>query len=66
MISIHDGQCGTCSHFGAGVPKQKLVQIRLNRQAEPETVGGCGLPVNLRVHLKVSPASSCDQYQSVA
>ena len=66
MINIHDGQCGTCSHFGADVPEQQLVQIRVNRQAEPDVVGGCGLPGNARVHLKVSAVSSCDQYEAAA
>ena len=63
---MSNGQCGTCTHFGTDIPEQKLVQIRINHEADPEVVGGCGLPSNAGVHLKVSVNSSCDGYEAAA
>jgi len=63
MISIQDGQCGTCGHFGADhSDAPKLVQIRISHQAEPDLVEPCGHPDNAERNLKVSPVSTCSGY----
>ena len=66
MVNVNNGQCGTCAHFGSDIPEQQLVQIRINHHADPETVGGCGLPSNAHLHLRVSANSSCDGYEAAA
>jgi hypothetical protein len=39
MIKIQDGQCGPCAHFGGDhADSEKLVQIRISHQAEPDVV----------------------------
>jgi hypothetical protein len=60
MVNVHDGQCGTCAHFGGEQADQpRLVQIRITHQAEPDFVEPCGHPDNAPRHLKVSPISTC-------
>lgn len=60
MIKIQDGQCGTCAHFGGDhADSEKLVQIRISHQAEPDVVEPCGLPENAQRDLQVSPVSTC-------
>ncbi|MEE2907528.1 MAG: hypothetical protein VX527_06795 [Planctomycetota bacterium] len=64
MSNSNDGSCRTCAHFGDGVPSEQLVQIRIENQPDTnEVLGGCDLPANAALHLKVSPLSSCDGYQ---
>ncbi len=63
MVSISDGQCGACAHFGGDhANDQQLVQIRISHQAEPDMVQPCGLPDNAAHALKVSPLSGCDGF----
>ena len=63
MLSIHDGQCGTCAHFGADHSnEEKLVQIRISLQAEPDVVEPCGHPANASQELLVSPVSTCSGF----
>ncbi|MCH2135459.1 MAG: hypothetical protein MK101_02630 [Phycisphaerales bacterium] len=64
MLNITDGQCGSCSHFGGGIPEEQLVQIRVNHTAQDDVVGGCDLDSNASIHLKVSPIGSCDRYEA--
>jgi len=59
-----NGQCGTCSHFGDGVPAEQLVQLRINPAADDSVVGGCDLDANASIHLLVSPISSCDRFEA--
>ena len=60
MVSINDGQCGKCAHFGEDHPEdQKLVQIRVSGQAEEGFVDSCGHPEHSDLNLKVTPISSC-------
>ena len=67
MLTIQDGQCGTCAHFGADHSNdQKLVQIRIGRQAEPDVVEPCGHPENAPRALKVSPVSTCAGFTPAA
>ena len=65
MSNSNNGSCSTCVHFGDGVPSEQLVQIRVNGSNDGNVLGGCDLPSNAALHLKVSPISSCDAYQSL-
>jgi hypothetical protein len=67
MLSVHDGQCGLCSHFGE-VHSQAavLISIRTTKQAPESLVDSCGLPKNAALHLKVTPNSGCDGFQPAA
>ena len=62
MISLHDGQCGLCSHFGESHPDQKLIQIRSSKSAPEDFVDDCGHPRHSTLHLKVTPISGCDGF----
>ena len=64
MLNINDGQCGTCKHFGGDMPQEQLVQIRVNHTANDDVVAGCDLSANASLHLRVSPISSCDGFES--
>ena len=35
MLSLHDGQCGLCAHFGETAPadQPRIVQMRINGEA---------------------------------
>lgn len=60
MLSIHDGQCGKCAHFGGDhANDSKLVQIRISGQAPGDVVEPCGHPDNAPLALKVTPISQC-------
>ncbi|QHN02479.1 hypothetical protein FTO74_03145 [Granulicella sp. WH15] len=64
MLSVHDGQCGLCSHFGEEHARnQVLVSILTTKQAPESLVDACGLPKNAALHLKVTPTSGCDGFQ---
>jgi hypothetical protein len=64
MLSLHDGQCGLCAHFGENAPadQPRIVQIRINGEAPEDMLEPCGLPDNAGRHLKVSPISGCDGF----
>ncbi len=65
MLTIQNGQCGTCAHFGADhADAEKLVQIRITHRAEPDLVEPCGHPENAPRNLRVSPVSTCAGYQA--
>ena len=64
MLNITDGQCGTCKHFGEGMPAEQLVQIRINHTADDTLTAGCDLASNATLHLRVSPIGSCDGYEA--
>ncbi len=59
MQRIQDGQCGLCTHFGAGNDEPKVVQIRILGEAPADLVEPCGLPENADKGLKVTPIGSC-------
>lgn len=64
MQTIHQGQCGMCTHFGEHHPQdQKLVQIRTTHKAPEDYVDSCGK--NDDIHLKVTPLSGCDGFEPV-
>ena len=59
-----NGQCGSCSHFGEGVPAEQLVQLRINPAADDAVLGGCDLDANASIHLRISAISSCDHFEA--
>jgi len=64
MLSISEGQCGLCTHFGEHDDEvEKLVQIRTSKQAPEDLVEECGHPKNEPLHLKVTPISGCDGFE---
>jgi hypothetical protein len=68
MISLHDGQCGLCAHFGEThtTSDQKLVQIRSTKSAPEDLLDDCGHPKHASLHLKVTPISGCDGFELAA
>lgn len=66
MQSIHDGQCGMCTHFGEANANEKeaaLMQIRASHQAPENFVEDCGHPKHASLHLRVTPISGCDGFE---
>lgn len=67
MVTVHEGQCGLCTHFGEGHDRSpKLVEILTTKQASESVVDGCGHPKLSALHLKVTPVSGCDGFQAAA
>ena len=62
MLTITEGHCGSCMHFGEGIPREQLVQIRVDSRAPRDVIGGCGHPATAPLHLKVSVLGSCDGF----
>jgi hypothetical protein len=66
MLTIHNGQCGLCAHFGEGSrPSDKLVQIRTKRSAPDDYIELCGHPKHAPLNLKVSAISGCAGFEPV-
>lgn len=67
MLSVHDGQCGMCLHYGENQADQTatLVQIRLAGQAPEALTEQCGHPKHAPLHLKVTAVSGCDGFEPV-
>jgi hypothetical protein len=66
MLSIHEGQCGLCTHFGEHQPDEpKLSQIHLSREAPEDMIDECDHPKHAALHLKVTPISGCDGFTPV-
>ena len=67
MISIHEGQCGLCTHFGEDHPSDEtLVQIRSSKQAPADLTEECGHPEHEPLHLVVTPVSGCAGFEAAA
>jgi hypothetical protein len=67
MQTVHDGQCGLCTHFGETHEKTNvLVSILTTKSADATLLDSCGLPKNAALHLKVTPFSGCDGFQPAA
>ncbi|MEM8756938.1 MAG: hypothetical protein AAGF47_04055 [Planctomycetota bacterium] len=62
MISIHDGQCGKCAHFGDDSGDERLVQVRVRGQAPEDLVESCGHPTLSAAELRVAANSTCSNY----
>lgn len=65
MVSVHEGQCGVCTHFGEGHADNILSQIRASKEAAETFVDDCGHPTLVGLHLKVTAVSGCDGFQPV-
>jgi len=64
MISVHEGQCGLCVHFGEHHQQQpQLVQIRTTRKAPETLLEDCNHPRHAPLHLKVTPTSGCEGFE---
>lgn len=68
MLQVQDGQCGLCVHFGEHKPQeqQKLVQIRVSKQAPEDLKEECGHPRHAPLHLVVTPISGCQGFEPAA
>lgn len=70
MVTINDGQCGLCTHFGehagSGGKGPQLVEIPSTHQASGDLVTDCGHPKLEGLHLRVTPVSGCDGFQAAA
>ncbi len=65
MLSINDGQCGLCAHFGehASQPEQqRIVQLRVAGQAPEDLVEPCGHPQHEGLGLRVTAVSACSGF----
>lgn len=64
MLSVHEGQCGLCTHFGEHHrADQEIVQIQMSRKAPENLTEECGLPEHASLHLIVTPISGCDGFE---
>lgn len=61
--TLHNGQCGLCTHFGEHSNQNELVQIRTTKQAPAEMTETCGNPKLASLHLMVTPISGCDGFE---
>jgi hypothetical protein len=66
MQSIHEGQCGVCSHFGEHPKSAVLVSILTSKKADESLLDECGHPRHASLHLKVTPISGCDGFVPAA
>jgi hypothetical protein len=68
MQSVHDGQCGLCTHFGEHDYQHRdvLVQIRTSHKAPEDVLEECGLPQHASLHLLVTPISGCAGFEPAA
>lgn len=67
MVQVQQGQCGLCTHFGEShSDDQQLIQIRTQHEAPEQFVDECGHPRHAPLHLKVTPISGCDGFESAA
>ncbi len=70
MVTVNDGQCGLCAHFGEnsgdGERSPKLVEILSTHQASEDMVTDCGHPKLQSLHLRVTPVSGCDGFKAAA
>lgn len=68
MMSLNEGQCGLCRHFGEHSALQQhelkqLIQIRTSRQAPDDLREECGHPQHEPLHLVVTPVSGCTGFE---
>lgn len=69
MIVVREGQCGLCSHFGQHGDEERdarLIEILATRQASETLTASCGNEKLQGMHLRVTPASSCDGFEATA
>ena len=64
MLTVHEGQCGLCAHFGETHSNQpQLIQIRATKQAPEDFVDDCGHPRHAELDLVVTPISGCKGFE---
>ena len=64
MQHVEEGQCGLCTQFGESHNRdEKLVQIRVTKEAPETLVDECGHPRHATLNLVVTPISGCDGFQ---
>lgn len=67
MISLHDGQCGLCKHYGEDhAQTAQLVQIRTSKSAPEDYKDACGHPTHEPLKLEVTADSGCRGYEAAA
>lgn len=66
MVTVNEGQCGLCTHFGEHSTGPQLVEIRTTHQAAENLVTDCGHPKLEGLHLRVTPVSGCDGFEKAA
>lgn len=67
MLTLEEGQCGLCKHFGENEPAaEKLVQIRTSKSAPEELTEECGHPTFEPLNLMVSAGSGCSGFVAAA
>ena len=66
MTSLHNGQCGLCTHFGEShrTSDQKLILINASKSAPEDLLDECGHPRHASLHLIVTPISGCDGFEA--
>ena len=66
MLTVNDGQCGLCAHFGEHHPQEpQLIQIRTSKQADETLTDKCGHPKHEPLDLVVTPISGCEGFTPV-
>ncbi len=64
MVSVHEGQCGMCAHFGEHHREdQRLIQVMIKHKASEELKEPCGHPKHAALHLIVTANSGCDGFE---
>ena len=66
MVTVNEGQCGLCAHFGEEHKSPKLVEILSTHQASEDWVTDCGHPGLANLHLRVTAVSGCDGFAAAA
>lgn len=66
MVTLHEGQCGLCAHFGEHHATGQLTQVRVQKSAAPEMIDECGHPKHAVLHLRVTAISGCDGFEPAA
>ncbi len=66
MVTINEGQCGLCTHFGEEHKSPRLVEILSTHQASEDWVTDCGHPKLANLHLRVTAVSGCDGFAAAA
>ncbi|MGF1508904.1 MAG: hypothetical protein ACFB9M_05295 [Myxococcota bacterium] len=59
MLSIQQGQCGTCVHFGVGEQRPDLPR---EEDRVLQVIQPCVHPSHVPMSLKVTPISGCADY----
>ncbi len=66
MLTLHEGQCGLCKHFGEHDNAPQLVQVRTSKSAPEDLKADCGHPKLEPLHLTVTPDSGCEGFEAAA